>query len=55
MLGNYALSGDLRHGVQLFSILSYSRLQGDFARSPITRIAGSADQFYGALGIGYTF
>jgi outer membrane scaffolding protein for murein synthesis (MipA/OmpV family) len=55
LLGNYALSGDLRHGVQLFSILSYSRLQGDFARSPITRIAGSADQFYGALGIGYTF
>lgn len=55
LLGNYALSGDLRTGLQLFTILSYSRLQGDFARSPVTSIAGSPDQFYAALGIGYTF
>lgn len=55
LLGNYALSGDLLKGLQLFTILSYSRLQGDFARSPVTSIAGSPDQFYGALGIGYTF
>lgn len=55
LLGNYALSGDLREGLQLFTILSYSRLQGDFARSPVTSVAGSPDQFYAALGIGYTF
>lgn len=55
LLGNYALSGDLQRGLQLFTILTYSRLQGDFARSPITSIAGSPDQFYGAIGIGYTF
>lgn len=55
LLGNYALSGDLRYGLQLFTILSYSRLQGDFARSPVTSVAGSPDQFYAALGIGYTF
>ena len=54
-LGNYALSGDLEHGLQLFTVLSYIRLQGEFARSPITSIAGSPDQFYGAVGIGYTF
>lgn len=55
LLGNYALSGDLLRGTQIFTILSYSRLQGDFARSPITSIAGSPDQLYGAIGIGYTF
>ena len=30
-------------------------LQGDFAQSPLVAAAGSADQVFGALGIGYTF
>jgi hypothetical protein len=30
-------------------------MEGDFAASPVTRIAGSPNQFYGALGLGYTF
>lgn len=55
VLADYALSGDLQHGLQLVGLLSYSRLQGDFARSPITSVAGSPNQFYAALGIGYTF
>lgn len=55
LLGNYALSGDLQRGLQLFTILTYSRLQGDFARSPVTSVAGDPNQFYGAVGIGYTF
>ncbi|MBX9875244.1 MAG: MipA/OmpV family protein, partial [Beijerinckiaceae bacterium] len=54
-LATYALSGDLLRGWQVAGTASYSRLQGDFARSPVTRIAGSADQFYGGIGIGYTF
>ncbi|OYY70640.1 MipA/OmpV family protein [Sphingomonas sp. 28-63-12] len=55
LLASYALSGDLLHGVQLFTIISYSRLQGDFARSPLTSVAGNPNQVYGAVGIGYTF
>ena len=55
LLGNYALTGDLTRGLGLFGIVTYYRLQGDFARSPITSIAGSPDQVYAAVGIGYTF
>ena len=46
---------DRRKGWSLFGIASYNRLQGDFARSPIVADAGSANQAFGALGIGYTF
>ena len=46
---------DKRKGWSLFGIASYNRLQGDFARSPIVADAGSANQAFGALGIGYTF
>ena len=49
------LTGDLRHGLGLFVGGSYSRLQGDIAQSPIVRIAGSANQWVGAVGLGYTF
>ena len=51
------LTGDLRNpgGLSLFGIAAYSHLRGDFKRSPIVSIAGDADQFFGALGIAYTF
>lgn len=55
LLFNYALSGDLQHGLQLFTLVSYSRLQGDFARSPLTSVAGNPNQVYSAIGLGYTF
>lgn len=55
ILANYALTGDLTHGLGLFALGSYSRLQGDFARSPLTSVAGNPNQWYGAIGIGYTF
>lgn len=55
VLGNYALSGDLQHGLGVFVLGSYARLQGDFARSPVTRVAGRPEQLFGAIGIGYTF
>lgn len=54
-LASYSLSGDLRRGFALFALGSYGRLQGDFADSPVTSVAGSATQLFGALGIGYTF
>ncbi|HSI18835.1 MAG TPA: MipA/OmpV family protein [Sphingomonas sp.] len=54
-LAGFSLSGDLRHGAVLVVGAGYSRMQNDFAASPVTRIAGSADQFYGAVGLGYTF
>ncbi len=54
-LAGFSLSGDLRHGAVLVVGAGYSRMQNDFAASPVTRIAGSPDQFYGAVGLGYTF
>lgn len=54
-LGTYSLTGDLRHGLGLFATGSYSRLQGDFARSPIVGIRGTPNQFFGAIGLGFTF
>lgn len=55
LLGNYALTGDLLHGLGIFATGSYSKLQGDFARSPVTSQVGTPDQWYGAVGLGYTF
>lgn len=55
ILANYALTGDLLHGLSLFATGSYSRLQNDFAASPVTRVAGSRSQWFGAIGLGYTF
>ena len=55
LLLTQSLSGDLRRGWALFAIGSYSRLLGDFKRSPIVRDAGDADQFLVGAGIGYTF
>jgi outer membrane scaffolding protein for murein synthesis (MipA/OmpV family) len=50
------LTGDLRHpGLSLFGGVSYSRLKGDFARSPIVAIAGDRDQYFALAGLSYTF
>ncbi len=54
VLAAYSLSGK-RTGWALFGIASYSRLQGDFAASPIVRDVGSANQFFGSAGLAYTF
>lgn len=42
-------------GFSVILIGSYSRLLGDPKRSPVTSIRGDADQFFGVVGIGYTF
>jgi outer membrane scaffolding protein for murein synthesis (MipA/OmpV family) len=55
LTGAYSLTGDLTHGLGLFVAGSYSRLQNDFADSPVTRIAGSPNQWTGGIGLGYTF
>lgn len=53
--GLIALTGDLTHGLGILASGSYRRLTDDAALSPVTRIAGSRDQWVGILGIGYTF
>jgi MipA family protein len=50
-----SLSRDIRRGWSIFGIAGYSRLLGDFERSPIVRIAGDPNQLFGAAGIAYTF
>ena len=55
LLATYSLTGDLRGGAAIFAVGSYSRLLGDFKRSPIVRDAGDSNQFFGALGLSYTF
>ncbi len=48
--------GNLANGGLSFIVLGgYSRLLGDAKRTPFTSIRGDADQFMGAVGIGYTF
>jgi len=54
-LGNYALTGDLLGGFSVVGGVSYSRLLNDSARSPVVRIAGDRDQWFGAVGLAYTF
>ena len=55
LLLNQSLSGNLLRGWSLFGIGSYSRLVGDFKRSPIVSDRGSANQWLGAVGVAYTF
>lgn len=50
------MDGDITNGgLSLFASGGYSRLLGDFARSPIVADRGDATQWVGILGIGYTF
>ncbi len=49
------LGGDNRKGWALFGVTGYKRLLGQYARSPIVRDGGSADQFLGIAGIAYAF
>ena len=51
-LANFALTGDLLGGLSLFGVGSYSRLLGDFGRSPVVR---NRNQWFGTVGLAYTF
>jgi len=52
---NQSLTGDLMHGLSIFGTTRYSRLVGDFKRSPIVSQRGSANQWVVAAGLAYTF
>ncbi len=50
------LDGDITNGgLGLIFLGSYSRMLGDPKISPVTSIRGSANQWFGAVGLGYTF
>ena len=53
--GAHALTGDLLGGLGLFAVGVYTRMRGDFAESPIVSTAGSRNQWFGAVGLSYTF
>nr|WP_294851186.1 MipA/OmpV family protein [uncultured Sphingomonas sp.] len=55
VLANQSLTGDLLGGLSLFGAASYSRMTGDFKRSPIVSQRGSSGQWLGAIGLAYTF
>lgn len=55
LAGAHALTGDLLGGLSLFAVGSYTRLRGDFAASPIVSTAGSPNQWFGAIGLSYSF
>lgn len=50
-----SLGPDIRKGWSVFAFGGYSKLLGQYARSPIVRDAGSADQFIGFTGLAYSF
>jgi len=54
-LVNVSLTGDLTGGLSLVGGGGYYRVNGRYARSPIVSIAGDRDQWYGGLGLAYTF
>jgi outer membrane protein len=55
LLFNQSITGDLLHGLSIFGFGQYSRLVGDFKRSPIVSQRGSASQWLGAVGLAYTW
>lgn len=56
LLGFVDLNGNLLDGgFALFGIVGYSRLVGDAKDTPFTSVVGSADQWIGGVGLGYTF
>jgi outer membrane scaffolding protein for murein synthesis (MipA/OmpV family) len=55
LLVNQSVTGNLLHGLSLFGTVQYSRLVGDFKRSPIVSQRGSANQWLLAAGLAYTF
>jgi len=55
LLVNQSITGDLLGGLSVFGLGQYSRLVGDFRRSPIVSSRGSANQWLGAVGLAYTW
>jgi MipA family protein len=55
LVGTRSLTGNLLHGFKLVAGVTYQRMLGSFADSPIVSIAGSKSQWMGIGGIAYTF
>jgi outer membrane protein len=55
LLVNQSVTGDLTHGLSIFGTANYSRLVGDFKRSPIVSIRGNPNQWLLAAGLAYTW
>jgi len=56
LLVGFDLDGNLENGGLAFVVVGgYARMLGDAKRSPFTSVRGDADQWTGAIGIGYTF
>jgi len=56
LMGVVDLDGELMNGgFALVGGVSYGRVLGSIARSPIVAQRGAADQFVGALGVAFTF
>ena len=45
----------LNGGFNIFALAGYSRMVGDGARTPFTRLRGDPNQYLVGLGLGYTF
>jgi MipA family protein len=50
-----SLGPDVRKGWSVFAFGGYSKILGQYARSPIVRDAGSPNQFIGFAGLAYSF
>ena len=55
LIANQSLTGDLTGGLSLFGAGGYTKLTGDFKDSPIVDLRGSSSQWFGALGLAYTW
>lgn len=55
LLLTHDLGGEPRKGWGVFALGGYKRLLGQYARSPIVRNAGDANQFLAVAGIAYSF
>ena len=55
LLVNQSITGNLLHGLSIFGTVQYSRLTGDFKRSPIVSLRGSPNQWLAAAGLAYTW
>lgn len=55
LLLNQSITGNLLGGFSVFGTGQYSRLVGDFKRSPIVSERGAANQWLGVAGLAYTW
>lgn len=55
LLFGHSLEESILEGWSVFGAAIYTRLQGDFAASPLVADRGNPNQFFLAAGVGYTF